>query len=321
MTAPTPAKLVIATRASQLALWQAEHVRGLLAALYPSCDVELLTLTTRGDQILDRSLSKIGGKGLFIKELEIALLDGRADLAAHSLKDVPVDMQPPFTLPAILAREDFRDALVSNAVGSLAELPAGAVVGTSSLRREAQIRARYPALRVEPLRGNVGTRLAKLDRGDYAAIVLAAAGLKRLGLAQRIRAYLSADDSLPAAGQGAIAIEALGRRRDLAQWLAPLASATTTACALAERAVSRMLGGSCQVPLAALAEVLDGNLTVRALVARPDGSQVIRARASGPVAEAEHLGELAATELLGKGARDILSSIPAVGQEPSNRVV
>jgi hydroxymethylbilane synthase len=313
MTAPGPEKLVIATRASQLALWQAEHVRDQLTALYPSCDVSLLTLTTRGDQILDRTLSKVGGKGLFVKELETALLAGRADLAAHSLKDVPVDMQAPFALPAILAREDFRDALVSNTVGSMAELPAGAVVGTSSLRREAQVRARYPALRVEPLRGNVGTRLAKLDRGDYAAIVLAAAGLKRLGLAHRIRDYLAPEDSLPAAGQGAIGIETLAARQDVARWLAPLACPDTTACALAERAVSRVLGGSCQVPLAAFAQIQGSVMTIRALVARPDGSLVIRAQASGPVSQALQLGENAAAELLQKGARDILSSISADG--------
>lgn len=313
MTAPGPEKLVIATRASQLALWQAEHVRDQLTALYPSCDVSLLTLTTRGDQILDRTLSKVGGKGLFVKELETALLDGRADLAAHSLKDVPVDMQAPFALPAILAREDFRDALVSNTVGSMAELPAGAVVGTSSLRREAQVRARYPVLRVEPLRGNVGTRLAKLDRGDYAAIVLAAAGLKRLGLAHRIRDYLAPEDSLPAAGQGAIGIETLAARQDVARWLAPLACPDTTACALAERAVSRVLGGSCQVPLAAFAQIQGSVMTIRALVARPDGSLVIRAQASGPVSQALQLGENAAAELLQKGARDILSSISADG--------
>ncbi|HEU0231189.1 MAG TPA: hydroxymethylbilane synthase [Burkholderiaceae bacterium] len=314
MTPSGPQKLIIATRASQLALWQAEHVRERLSALYPSCDIGLLTLTTRGDQILDRTLSKVGGKGLFVKELETALLDGRADLAAHSLKDVPVDMPASFALPAILAREDFRDALVSNSVDSLAQLPTGAVVGTSSLRREAQIRARYPALRVEPLRGNVGTRLAKLDRGDYAAIILAAAGLKRLGLAHRIRDYLSPEDSLPAAGQGAIAIETLATRHDVAEWLAPLACADTTACAVAERVVSRVLGGSCQVPLAAFAQVQAGTLTLRALVARPDGTQVVSAQMSGPVDQAQHLGELAAAELLRKGARDILASIPVSGQ-------
>jgi hydroxymethylbilane synthase len=314
MTASGPKKLVIATRASQLALWQAEHVRDRLSVLYPSCDIGLLKLTTRGDQILDRTLSKVGGKGLFVKELETALLDGRADLAAHSLKDVPVDMQAPFALPAILARDDFRDALVSNSVDSLARLPAGAVVGTSSLRREAQLRARYPALRVEPLRGNVGTRLAKLDRGDYAAVILAAAGLKRLGLAHRIRDYLSPEDSLPAAGQGAIGIETLAARHDLAGWLAPLACPDTTACALAERAVSRMLGGSCQVPLAAFAQIQADVLTVRALVARPDGSRVVRSQVSGPVAQAERLGEQAAAELLEQGARDILASIPPIDQ-------
>src|SRR3546814_265839 len=292
----TPEKLVIATRASRPALWQAEHVRDRLSVLYPECRVSLLTLTTRGDRILDRTLSKIGGKGLFIKELETALQDGRADLAAHSLKDVPVDMQAQFALPVILQRGDFRDALVSNTVDSLFQLPAGAVVGTSSLRREAQIRARYPALRVKPLRGNVETRLAKLDRGDYAAIVLAAAGLERLGLANRIRDYLAPEDSLPAAGQGAIGIETLARRTDVAQWLAPLSCAATTACALAERTVSRVLGGSCQVPLAAFAQIDSHTLRVRALVAQPDGSRVIRADISGPVHQARSLGERVAGE-------------------------
>jgi len=309
----TPAKLVIATRASRLALWQAEHVRDRLAALYPDCRISLLTLTTRGDQILDRTLSKVGGKGLFVKELEAALLDGRADLAAHSLKDVPVDMQPPFALPAIMQRDDCRDALVSNSADALAQLPAGAVVGTSSLRREAQIRARYPGLQVKPLRGNVETRLAKLDRGDYAAIVLAAAGLKRLGLAHRIRDYLSPEDSLPAAGQGAIGIETLADRHDVAQWLAPLACAATTACAQAERAVSRVLGGSCQLPLAAFAQVESDILRVRALVALPDGTRVIRAEASGPAAQGRELGEQAARELLRQGAGDILSHVLGTG--------
>ena len=213
------------------------------------------TLTTRGDQILDRTLSKVGGKGLFVKELETALLDGRADLAVHSLKDVPVDLQAPFELCAVLERADPRDAFVSNTYATLAELPAGAVVGTSSLRREAQIRARHPQLAVKPLRGNLDTRLGKLDRGDYDAIVLAAAGLERLGLGGRIRSLLDPAVSLPAAGQGALGIEIRDDRDDMRAWLAPLVSAGTRACVLAERAVSRELGGSCQVPLAAFAEL------------------------------------------------------------------
>ncbi len=261
-----PQRLVIATRASRLALWQAEHVRDRLRTLYPACAVELLTLTTRGDQILDRTLSKVGGKGLFVKELETALLDGRADLAVHCLKDMPVDLQAPFELCAVLDRADPRDAFVSNRYDTLADLPAGAVVGTSSLRRESQIRARFPQLVVKPLRGNLDTRLGKLDRGEYDAIVLAAAGLNRLGLADRIRCLLDPADCLPAAGQGALSIEIRDDRDDMRAWLAPLNDATATSISLAERAVSRRLGGSCQVPLAAYAEIDDGTLTLRALV-------------------------------------------------------
>ncbi|CAM5790896.1 hydroxymethylbilane synthase [Castellaniella caeni] len=305
----SPEKLVIATRASRLALWQARHVQARLQALYPGCRVELLEMTTRGDQILDRTLSKVGGKGLFVKELETALLDGRADLAVHSLKDVPVDLTHPFDLAAILQRADPHDALVSNTVASLDELPAGAVLGTSSLRREAQLRARYPQLLVKPLRGNLDTRLAKLDRGDYAAIVLAAAGLQRLGLAERIRAVIPVEDSLPAAGQGALGIEIMADRSELRAWLAPLACADTTACALAERAVSRALGGSCQVPLAAYATVQGDTLSLRALVAEPDGQRVLRAQASGPRGQAQQLGEQAARALIEQGADAILARL------------
>jgi hydroxymethylbilane synthase len=306
-----PTKLIIATRASRLALWQAEHVRDRLRVLYPGCEVSLLTMTTRGDQILDRSLSKIGGKGLFIKELETALLDGRADLAVHSLKDVPVDMGPPFALSVITERDDPRDAFVSNDYAELGALPAGAIVGTSSLRREAQIRERYPHLVVQGLRGNLDTRLGKLDRGDYAGIILAAAGLRRLGLASRIRSHLTAEQSLPAAGQGSLGIEILDTRADLQQWLAPLACARTTACGLAERAVSRVLGGSCQVPLAAYAEIQDGGLWLRGLVAEPDGSHIIRSQATGSVDAPEELGEQVAHDLLEQGARSILARLLA----------
>lgn len=304
-----PQRLVIATRASRLALWQAEHVRDRLRALYPACAVELLTLTTRGDQILDRTLSKVGGKGLFVKELETALLDGRADLAVHSLKDVPVDLQAPFELCAILERADPRDAFVSNQYTTLADLPAGAVVGTSSLRRESQIRQRYPHLSVKPLRGNLDTRLGKLDRGDYAAIVLAAAGLQRLGMGERIRSLLEPEDSLPAAGQGALGIEIRNDRNDLREWLAPLACSRTTACVVAERAVSRALGGSCQVPLAAYAELNGNSLTLRALVASPDGTRVIRSQHAGPAEQAQSIGQAAAQELLSHGADTILAEL------------
>lgn len=307
-----PSRLVIATRASRLALWQAHHVKAQLQALYPDCQVELLELTTKGDQILDRTLSKVGGKGLFVKELEAALLDGRADLAVHSLKDVPVDLGPPFALPIIMERADPRDAFVSSQAACLADLPDGAVVGTSSLRREAQIRAAYPALQVQPLRGNLDTRLSKLDAGQYAAIVLAAAGLQRLGMEGRIRSFLSTDESLPSAGQGALGIEIMDERADLRAWLAPLACARTTACAVAERAVSRVLGGSCQVPLAAYAEADDDNmLHVRALVGRPDGRLILRAQQSGPIAEAQSIGREVARQLQAQGGQAIVDALSA----------
>lgn len=307
--AQSPSRLVIATRASRLALWQAHHVRDLLQQLYPDCRIELLEMTTKGDRILDRTLSKVGGKGLFVKELETALLDGRADLAVHSLKDVPVELTTPFALPVIMQRDDPRDAFVSNTYESLDAMPDGAIVGTSSLRRESQIRQRYPKLTVRPLRGNLDTRLSKLDKGEYDAIILAAVGLKRLGLGERIRGHISTEDSLPSAGQGALGIEVLEARTEMAEWLAPLACESATACALAERAVSRALGGSCQVPLAAYAQIDGDDIVVQALVAEPDGSAVLRAQTRGPVADAQALGAQAAAELMEKGARDILSRL------------
>lgn len=308
----TPKKLVIATRASRLALWQAEHVRDRLRALYPDCQVELLSMSTKGDRILDRSLSKIGGKGLFIKELETALLDGRADLAVHSLKDVPYDVPVPFALPVIMERDDPRDAFVSNHYASLADLPHGAVVGTSSLRRESQLRERFAHLTIKPLRGNLDTRLAKLDAGEFDAIILATAGLKRLGLAERIRSSIAIDDSLPSAGQGALGIETHADRQDLQAWLAPLVCQASTYRAQAERAVTRVLGGSCQVPLAAYAEIEGDQLWVRALVAEPDASVVYRAEARGPLASAGALGQQVGEDLLQQGADEILArlSIP-----------
>lgn len=314
----TPEELVIATRASQLALWQAMHVRDRLQTLYPQCKVSLLEMTTRGDQILDRTLSKVGGKGLFVKELETALLDGRAHLAVHSLKDVPVVLPESFDLPIIMERDDPRDAFVSNTYPNLAALPAGAIVGTSSLRRESQIRERYPHLDIRPLRGNVQTRLSKLDRGDYDAIILASAGLRRLELAERIRDYISIEDSLPAAGQGALGIEILKTRSDVAHWLAPLAHSTSHVCALAERAVSRALGGSCQVPLAAYATLDGDELTLSGLVAEPDGSTVYRAQIHGPANNAEELGLSLAEDLKRQGAQAILDRLlteqPAEGE-------
>ena len=306
---PLPDRLVIASRKSRLALWQSEHVRDLLARLHPGVRVEILPLSTRGDEILDRSLAKIGGKGLFVKELEAALEDGRADIAVHSAKDVPVALAAEFELAAILAREDPRDAFVSNAHAGFAELPRGAIVGTSSLRREAQLRSRYPGLDVRPLRGNVETRLAKLDRGDYAAIVLAVAGLKRLGLGARVRAVIDPDVSLPAVGQGALAIECRAGRSDVRELLAPLHDQATAACVQAERAVSRALGGSCQVPLGAYAEIAGARLHLRGVVASPDGTRVVRGAVHGDAHAPDAAGEALATELRSRGAAEILAAL------------
>jgi hydroxymethylbilane synthase len=282
-----------------------------LRALYPVCEVELLGLTTQGDRRLDQPLADIGGKGLFIKELEQAMAERRADLAAHSLKDVPMDVPPGFTLAAILAREDPRDAFVSNAHRSLADLPDGSVVGTSSLRREAQLRERYPQLKVEPLRGNVNTRLHRLDQGNHAAIILAAAGLKRLGFADRIAAILDPEDSLPAVGQGAIALECRSDRPDLIAALAPLADADTTLATAAERAFGHKLAGSCRTPLAAYAIRRGGELWLRGLVASRDGRSVLRgerAAVASTASEAAALGEALGAELVARGAAAILAA-------------
>ncbi|ASP16303.1 hydroxymethylbilane synthase [Neisseria sp. oral taxon 020 str. F0370] len=306
-----PAKLVIASRESALAMWQAEHIKGRLKALYPACDITILGMTTRGDQILDRTLSKVGGKGLFVKELEQALADGRADLAVHSVKDVPMELPDGFALAAIGERASPFDALVSNRYNSLAELPEGAVVGTSSLRREAQLRAKYPKLLIKPLRGNVQTRLAKLDNGDYDAIILAAAGLQRLGLDGRIREILSPADSLPAAGQGALGIETAAHRTDLISVLAPLNHPATAACVTAERALARALGGSCQIPLAAYCTEDDGTLTLRGLVGHPDGSVIIRAAAQAPAAYADALGRAVAKRLAEQDAEALIDAVLA----------
>lgn len=303
---PAPSRIVIATRESRLALWQARHVQARLQSIYPACEVELLGMTTRGDQILDRALSKVGGKGLFVKELEMALLDGRADLAVHSMKDVPADLDAQFTLAAIMAREQPFDALVSNRFARLEDLPPGAVVGTSSLRRESQLRARFPALRVVPLRGNLDTRLRKLDEGQYDAILLAAAGLIRLGLGERIRAVLPPEDSLPAAGQGALAIETLAARSDVAAWIAPLHHPDSAACVLAERAVTLALGGGCEVPMGVYGHIVDGQLDLRGFVALPDGSRFARAAVSGPLSTYQTLGLTLAEDLRIAGAEALL---------------
>jgi hydroxymethylbilane synthase len=303
--------LRIATRRSRLALWQAEHVKGRLEALHPGLQVSLVPLSTRGDELLDVSLSKEGGKGLFVKELEAALADGRAELAVHSMKDVPADLPPGYVLAAILAREDPRDAFVSIRHGSLAELPEGAVLGTSSLRRQAQVAARHPGLEIRPLRGNVETRIGKLERGDYAAIVLAAAGLKRLGLEARIRGFLSVEECLPAAGQAALGIECLAARADVASAVAPLQDAAASACVRTERAVNRALGGSCTIPLGAYAEANGSRLRLRALVAAPDGKRMARAEGEGDAADPEELGLRIAGLLRERGATEILAALGA----------
>ncbi|MBI4997129.1 MAG: hydroxymethylbilane synthase [Rhodocyclales bacterium] len=308
-TKQVPERIVIATRESRLALWQAEHVRDLLQKLYPSCRVELLGMTTRGDQILDRPLAKVGGKGLFVKELEAALHDGRADIAVHSMKDVPMVLPEGFALVATGPRELPLDAFVSSKYASLDDLPPGAVVGTSSLRREAQLHARYPYLAVSSLRGNLDTRLRKLDEGQYDAIILAAAGLTRLGLKERIRAVLPAEVSLPAAGQGALGIEARADRADVAAWLAPLNDAATAACVAAERAVSRALAGSCEVPLGAYAEMRAGAIFLRGFVATPDGQRMAHAELTGSPNEPEVLGLRLAAELRAQGADEILAAL------------
>jgi hydroxymethylbilane synthase len=304
-----PAKLVIASRESALAMWQAEHIRDRLRALYPQTEVSILGMTTQGDQILDVTLSKIGGKGLFVKELETALENGSADIAVHSLKDVPMHMPEGFTLACVCEREDPRDAFVSNDYMSLAALPAGAVVGTSSLRRESQLRARFSHLQVKPLRGNVQTRLRKLDEGQFTAIILAASGLKRLGLDERIRSVIESSDSLPAVGQGALGIECRADRADLVEALAPLYHNDTAACVLAERAMSRTLQGSCQVPLGGFAELIDGRLRMRGFVATPDGARLLRAERNGLSSDPEALGRAVAEDLLTQGAGEILAAL------------
>ena len=304
-----PRKLIIATRRSALALWQAEHVRDRLVAIYPQCAVELLGLTTQGDRTLDRPLADIGGKGLFIKELEQAMADGRADLAVHSLKDVPMEMPEGFVLAAIMAREDPRDAFVSLRYRSLAELPAGSSVGTSSLRREAQLRERHPELRVEPLRGNVNTRLHRLDQGNHAAVILAAAGLRRLGFADRIAALLDPAESLPAIGQGALALECRADRGDVIAALAGVADPDSALATSAERAFGLALAGDCRTPLAAYAMQRGGELWLRALIASRDGRQVLRGERAGRCADlvdARALGEALGAEFLARGAAAIL---------------
>jgi len=290
-------------------MWQAQHVQARLNELYPCTTVSILGMTTEGDRKLGSSLAKIGGKGLFVKELEEALAEGRADIAVHSLKDVPMHLPEGFALGAILARADPRDALVSNKYSSLAALPAGARVGTSSLRRESQLRVKFPQLKIEALRGNVQTRLRKLDDGAYDAIILAAAGLKRLGLDSRIAAVLAAKDMLPAVGQGALAIECRSDRVDVTDLLQPLHDAATAQCVYAERALSRALAGSCNVPLGGYAELSGAQLRLRGYVGAPDGSRHVSAEISGESADAEALGTALAQRLKGLGADSILAAL------------
>lgn len=304
-----PQKIIIASRESILAMWQAKFIRQQLIQLYPQTDVSILGMTTKGDQILDKSLSKIGGKGLFIKELEQALEEKRADIAVHSMKDMPMNVPEGFELAVITEREDPRDAFVSNRYNNLEELPAGSIVGTSSLRRESQLRAQFPHLEVHPLRGNVQTRLRKLDEGQYAAIILAAAGLKRLELSERITALLSPEQSLPAVGQGALGIECRADRPDLIEMLRPLHHQKTAYCVKAERAMSRVLGGSCQIPLGAFGEIVDETLKLRGFVSSPDGKQMVSTELTGKPEEGETMGKTMAHHLIAQGADKILAAI------------
>lgn len=310
MTSAITTPLRIATRESPLALWQAHHVKQLLQSHHPDLPVDIIGMTTRGDQILDTSLAKIGGKGLFVKELEVALLDGRADIAVHSMKDLPMLLPEGLSLGVICEREDASDAFVSDLYASLNDLPIGGRVGTSSLRRQCQLRAAHRHLEIIDLRGNVNTRLAKLEAGDYDAIILATAGLVRLRLAERIRQRLPTELSLPAAGQGAIGIECRSEDRRILELLAPLGHAATTICVTAERAVNRHLDGSCEVPIAAYAE-LEGEqqIYLRARVGSPDGTQLLCDELHGAAAAAEQLGVEMAERLLQRGARDILAAI------------
>ena len=305
----TPRKLVIASRESALAMWQARYIQARLRELYPDTEVEILGMTTTGDQILDSPLARIGGKGLFVKELEQALADGRADLAVHSMKDVPMHLPPGFALAATGEREDPRDAFVSNRYQRLEDLPAGAVVGTSSLRRQSQLQARFPQLKIESLRGNLQTRLRKLDEGQYAAIILAAAGLIRLGLEARITQLIEPEHSIPAVGQGALGIEIRADRDDMRALLAPLNHAASEACVEAERAMSRALAGSCTVPLGAFGRIEHGTLRVIGFVASTDGRELVRDEVSGAPAEAESLGQQLAQKLVGQGADRILAAL------------
>lgn len=304
-----PREIRIATRKSALALWQAEYVKSALEQAHPGLRVSLVPMVSRGDKLLDAPLAKIGGKGLFVKELETALLENEADIAVHSMKDVPMDFPEGLGLFCICEREDPRDAFVSNRFDSFDALPAGSIVGTSSLRRQAQLLARRPDLRIRFLRGNVNTRLAKLDAGEYDAIILAAAGLIRLGFEDRIRSSISVDDSLPAGGQGAVGIECRTADAEVHALLAPLHHRDTAVRVNAERALNKRLNGGCQVPIACYAVLEGDQLWLRGLVGQPDGGQLLRAESRAPADEAEHLGVRVAEDLLGQGAETILKAV------------
>ncbi len=304
-------RIVIATRQSPLALWQAEHVQRRLREAHPGLEVELLKMTTQGDKILDTPLAKIGGKGLFVKELEEGLLDGRADIAVHSMKDVPVELPDGLHLPVILNREDPRDAFVSNNYDSFEALPQGARLGTSSLRRQCQLSALRPDLKVTSLRGNVGTRLRKLDEGEYDAIILAAAGLMRLELTERITAKISTDTCLPAIGQGAVGIECRSDDPRVYELISVLDDETTHIRVAAERALNHRLEGGCQVPIGGHAEIDGNTLRLRALVGSPDGAEIITGEVNGTLDEAEKMGVALADDLLSRGADRILKEVYA----------
>ncbi|MBN7286126.1 hydroxymethylbilane synthase [Vibrio cholerae] len=305
----TETPIRIATRQSPLALWQANYVKDALMAAHPGLQVELVTMVTRGDVILDTPLAKVGGKGLFVKELEIAMLEGRADLAVHSMKDVPVDFPDGLGLVTICEREDPRDAFVSNTYAKIEDLSSGAIVGTCSLRRQCQLKAARPDLVIKELRGNVGTRLSKLDAGEYDAIILAAAGLKRLELESRIRSFIEPEQSLPAVGQGAVGIECRVDDQRVRALLAPLNHADTADRVRCERAMNLTLQGGCQVPIGSYALLEGDNIWLRALVGEPDGSQIVRGEIRGPRTQAEQLGITLAEQLLSQGAKEILERL------------
>lgn len=299
----------IATRKSPLALWQAEHVAKLLEQTFPGIKTELVKMTTQGDKILDAPLAKIGGKGLFVKELEVGMLEGTADIAVHSMKDVPVEFPEGLHLGAILSREDPTDAFVSNRYASLSNLPSNARIGTSSLRRQCQIKELYPNAEILTLRGNVNTRLAKLDAGDYDAIILASAGLIRLGMGERITQRLDTKTSLPAIGQGAIGIECRIDDKELNDMLSKLHDNATGICVMAERAMNARLSGGCQVPIAGFAVIRDNQLFMRGLVGSPDGSVIYRSESSGKLEQAESIGKTIAEDLLSQGADKVLQAL------------